>query len=140
MCVETDLSLKTLKFQYILRVFQVLFKKKAPSFSQWQRLSLNCLVYACSAANPILYTVFSQKFRDRFESLLCLKRQPGVILSANTFGAKQMGAKSRPTATNNDCARDELQATTTVRRDESDDSAARRFLFIAQCDDIDSPS
>lgn len=40
------------------------------------RLLFNCLTYICSAANPALYTVFSQKFRNRFFSILCFCRKP----------------------------------------------------------------
>lgn len=35
--------------------------------------ALNALTYANSAVNPIIYTIFSQKFRRRFKNLLTLR-------------------------------------------------------------------
>lgn len=38
------------------------------------RLSFNCLTYACSAGNPLLYSIFSQKFRRKFAEILSCKK------------------------------------------------------------------
>jgi hypothetical protein len=45
-------------------------------------LAMNALCYASSACNPILYTVFSTRFRHRFAQLLCAASACGQPPSA----------------------------------------------------------
>ena len=47
-------------------------------------MALNALTLACSAANPILYTSFSVKFRSRFAVLLCCRNKADYAPTAYT--------------------------------------------------------
>uniref|UniRef100_A0A915K2S7 G-protein coupled receptors family 1 profile domain-containing protein n=1 Tax=Romanomermis culicivorax TaxID=13658 RepID=A0A915K2S7_ROMCU len=49
----------------IIFLSEILFNSDT-RFSLTTRLLLNCLAYTCSATNPLLYSIFSRKFRERF--------------------------------------------------------------------------
>lgn len=58
------------------------------------RLSFNCLTYACSAGNPLLYSIFSQKFRRKFAQILCCAKNDADYDLKVYRGARSVGRNS----------------------------------------------
>jgi hypothetical protein len=50
---------------------------------QEMALVLNALALGCSAANPLLYTLFSARFRQRFVALLTCRQSAQAVKSRN---------------------------------------------------------
>lgn len=55
------------------------------------RLTFNCMAYACSAANPLMYSVFSRKFRAKFADILqCSRSRHAGVRHPTTVYAPSM--------------------------------------------------
>lgn len=61
----------------------VLFGKTV-RFGMSAELALHFLAYSCSAANPIVYTLYSHRFRRKFAQLLCCRRNYERTTNNNT--------------------------------------------------------
>lgn len=50
------------------------------------RLVMNCMTFGCSAANPLLYSIFSRKFRAKFAQILKCSRHN----SSDSFASRRL--------------------------------------------------
>ncbi|CAK5091717.1 unnamed protein product [Meloidogyne enterolobii] len=65
---------------------------------------MNALAMLCSACNPLLYTLFSRRFRTRIAALLCpysfAKKVSAVKAGASSVMTTRRASKLSPTMTN----------------------------------------